>query len=404
MKKFLKTSAKVVGVLLVLIIAVVLFRDQLISARLGPPDQFETAGLPDRPDYNDLASWASHPGIADTADLTLTGVSATPEAAAIDVFYVHPTTYFGPGEWNSSMDLAENAAQTLETVLAGHGTIFNDCCRFYAPRYREAHIAVFTKPTDEVKLAKENSFKALELAYRDVEAAFDVFLANRDPARPFILAGHSQGSLHVFRLMEMRVDGTPLEEKMVAAYPIGFWFSADKLERGPKSIGLCETEDATGCFVTYDTFGDAGPGRDVSGTITHWYKTGWEWTSGDKTLCVNPISWRPNTERAEKNDHQGAMPLATTFRPLDLLLNRNNGVSYDALAAHLPGLTWAQCDAGGTLYIESQNDNVFAGGIDERQLYHSYDWQLFYMDIKANVENRIERYLAKTRHAVAAAE
>lgn len=404
MKKFLKTSAKVVGVLLVLVIAVVLFRDQLISARLGPPDQFEMAGLPDRPDYNDLASWASHPGIADTADLTLTGAPAAPDVAAIDVFYVHPTTYFGPGEWNSSMDLAENAAQTLETVLAGHGTIFNDCCRFYAPRYREAHIAVFTKPTDAQELAKENSFKALELAYRDVEAAFDVFLANRNPARPFILAGHSQGALHVFRLMEMRVDGTPLEEKMVAAYPIGFWFSADKLKRGPKSIGLCETEDATGCFVTYDTFGDAGPGRDVSGTITHWYKTGWEWTSGDKTLCVNPISWRADTVRSEKIDHKGAMPLATTFRPLDLLLNRNNGVSYDMLAAPLPGLTWAQCDASGTLYIESQSDNVFAGGIDELQLYHSYDWQLFYMDIKVNVENRIARYLAKTSHAVAAAE
>lgn len=404
MKKFLKTSAKVVGVLMVLAIAVVMFRDQLISARLGPPDTFSTAGLPERPDYTALSAWASHPDSADTADLTLTRAPANPKAALVDVFYVHPTTYFGPGEWNSSMDPSENAAQTLETVLAGHGTIFNDCCRFYAPRYREAHISVFTKPTDEAELAKESSFKALELAYRDVEAAFDVFLAQRDPARPFILAGHSQGSLHVFRLMEMRVDGTSLEEMMVAAYPIGFWFSADKLERGPTSIGLCQDADAIGCFVTYDTFGDAGPGRDVSGTISHWYKTGWEWTSGDKTLCVNPISWRPDTVRAEKAAHKGAMPLATTFRPLDLLLNRNAGVSYEALAQPVPGLTWAQCSAGGTLYIESQTDTVFAGGIDERELYHSYDWQLFYLDIKANVENRIARYLAKRQQAVAAAE
>ena len=404
MKRFLKTSAKIIGVLLVLVIAVVMFRDQLISARLGPPNNFDTAGLPDRLDYTDLGSWASHPDVADTADLTLTGASANPGMAAIDVFYVHPTTYFGPGEWNSSMDPNENAAQTLETVLAGHGTIFNDCCRFYAPRYREAHISVFTKPTDAEELAKENSFKALELAYQDVEAAFDVFLANRDPARPFILAGHSQGSLHMFRLMEMRVDGTPLQEMLVAAYPIGFWFSADKLERGPTSISLCQDADATGCFVTYDTFGDAGPGRDVSGTISHWYKTGWEWTSGEQTLCVNPISWKPNTVRAEDVEHKGAMPLATTFRPLDLLLNRNAGVTYDALAQPVPGLTSAQCAVGGELYIESQADNVFAGGIDERQLYHSYDWQLFYMDIKANVENRIANYLAKNQVAAAAAE
>lgn len=404
MKKFLKTSTKIVGVILVLFIAVVLFRDQLISARLGPPDSFDTANLPDRPDYNDLASWASHPEITDTADLTLTGAPANPARADVDVFYVHPTTYYGPGEWNSSMDLAENAAQTLETVLGGHGTIFNDCCRFYAPRYREAHITVFGKPTDPEELTKENSFKALELAYRDVEAAFDVFLADRDPTRPFIIAGHSQGALHAFRLMETRVDQTPLQGMLVAAYPIGFWFSVDKLERGPISIRLCQDADQTGCFVTYDTYGDAGSGRDTSGSITHWYKTGWEWASGEQTLCVNPISWHPDTARAEKMAHKGAMPLPTTFRALDLLLNRNSGQTYNELAQPVPGLTWAQCDAGGTLYIESQSDNVFANGIDDRQMYHSYDWPLFYMDIKANVENRIALFNAKRLQAAAAAE
>ena len=404
MKKFLKTSAKIVGVILVLVVAVVLFRDQLISVRLGPPDSFDTANLPEQPNYTDMSSWASHPDTQDTADLTLTGAPANTASAAVDVFYVHPTTYYGPGEWNSSMDLAENAAQTLETVLGGHGTIFNGCCRFYAPRFREAHIKVFGKPTDPEELAKENSFKALELAYRDVEAAFDVFLADREPARPFIIAGHSQGSLHAFRLMETRVDGTPLQDMLVAAYPIGFWFSADKLERGPTSIGLCQNADQTGCFVTYDTYGDAGSGRDTSGSITHWYKTGWEWTSGEQTLCVNPISWRPDTMRAEKTDHKGAMPLPTTFSAVDLLLNRNSGLTYDALAQPVPGLTWAQCDAGGTLYIESQADNVFATGIDERQMYHSYDWPLFYMDIKANVENRIAAFNAKRLQSAAAAE
>ncbi len=403
MKILLKISAKIIGVILVLIIGVVLFRDQLIAARLGPPDTFTATEIPSRPDYNDLAAWASHPDIADTADLTLTGTPANPVGAAVDVFYVHPTTYFGPGQWNSSMDLTENAAQVLEKVLGGHGTIFNDCCRFYAPRYREAHISVFTKPTDAVELEKDNSFKALELAYGDVEAAFDVFLANRDPARPFIIAGHSQGSLHAFRLMEMRVDQTPLEDMLIAAYPIGFWFSADKLERGPKSIGLCQNAGETGCFVTYDTFGNAGPGRDVTGTISHWYKTGWEWTSGDKTLCVNPISWRPDTELAEKITHKGAMPLATTFNALDLLLNRNNGATYGQLAEPVPGLTWAQCDAGGTLFIESQFNNVFARE-DDRELYHSSDWQLFYMDIKANVENRIAQYMVINQRAAAAAE
>lgn len=393
MPKPLKIILSAVGVMAVLVVGLVVFSDPIARAYLAAPDRFDESKAPAAPDYDDLAFWASHPDIRDTADLTLQGDPAK-DNQAVDVFYVHPTTYFGGTGWNSDMDVDGAAAQTLETVLGGHGTIFTDCCRFYAPRYREAHISVFRKPEGPAELAQENSFKALELAYRDVEAAFDVFLASRDASRPFILAGHSQGSLHAFRLMETRVDGTPLQEKMIAAYPIGFWFSADKLERGPASIGICETADETGCFVTYDTYGNAGDGRDVSGTITHWYKSGWEWTTGEKTLCVNPISWRPDAERAEKVAHKGAMPLPTTFDPVDLLLNRNSGKTYERLEQPVAGLTWARCDENGTLYIESQTDNVFAGGIDERQMYHTYDWQLFYIDIKENVRSRIEAYFA----------
>lgn len=392
-KKILKIIGTIIGVVVVLAVGVFLFRDTLIAVRLGPPEDFVAEDAPAAPDYADLMFWASHPDIKDTADLTLAASLPDPAQAPVDVFYVHPTTYFGPGGWNSTMDVSENAAQTLEVVLGSQGTIFSDCCRFYAPRYREAHIAVFRKPEDPAILEKELSFKALDLAYSDVERAFDTFLAMRDPARPFIVAGHSQGSLHVFRLMETRIDQTPLQDKMIAAYPIGFWFSKDKLERGPEAIGLCQNADETGCFVTHDTFGDAGGGRDVTGTITHWYKTGWEWTSGEATLCVNPISWRVDTVRADKAVHKGAMPLETTFNPVDLLLNRNGGLTYERLEAPLPALTWAQCDPNGTLFIESQTDNVFARGIDERQMYHSYDWSLFYLDIKANVENRIAQFM-----------
>lgn len=396
MKKILKLAGAVFGSLAIIVVGLLVFRDQLVGAVLGAPETFAAADIPSAPNYDDLAFWASHPAIEDTADLHL-GTGSARADKPVDVFYVHPTTYFGGGSWNSTMNTQEAAAQTLETVLGGHGTIFSDCCNFYAPRYREAHISAFVKPENPTLLERELSFQALELAYRDVETAFDSFLAMRDPARPFIIAGHSQGSLHAFRLMETRIDGTDLQRQLVAAYPIGFWFSADKLERGPTSIRLCETAGQTGCFVTYDTYGDAGEGRDVSGTITHWYKTGWEWTSGDKTLCVNPISWRADTAQAPRSEHKGAMPLPTTFDAVDLLLNQNSGRTYDKLEEPVAGLTWARCDVNGTLFIETQTDGVFTGGIDERQMYHSYDWQLFYMDIKENVEYRISRFLDAAR-------
>ncbi|SUJ05160.1 Protein of uncharacterised function (DUF3089) [Sphingomonas paucimobilis] len=65
--------------------------------------------------------------------------------------------------------------------------------------------------------------RALDLAYRDVDAAFTAFLAQVDPNRPLILAGHSQGALHLSRLLTDRVAKTPaLQRRIVAAYIVGW--------------------------------------------------------------------------------------------------------------------------------------------------------------------------------------
>ncbi len=45
----------------------------------------------------------------------------------------------------------------------------------------------------------------------------------RNGDRPFILAGHSQGTFHAARLLGERIAGTPLAEKMVAACLVGYF-------------------------------------------------------------------------------------------------------------------------------------------------------------------------------------
>src|SRR3546814_15279414 len=62
--------------------------------------------------------------------------------------------------------------------------------------------------------------QALDLAYRDVLTAFDQFVTEIGPDRPIILAGHSQGALHLTRLLKDRVAGTPLATRLVAAYVV----------------------------------------------------------------------------------------------------------------------------------------------------------------------------------------
>lgn len=388
MKRILLSLTKIVGVIVVVAAALFLFREQLITWRLGPPDSFEASHTPAAPDYADLAFWAAHPDKSDTADLRLPGTDThAPADRQVDVFYVHPTTYFGPGEWNSNMRVDESAAQTLETMLGGHGTIFGDCCRFYAPHYRQAHIAAFYP--DRFEPAKQ----ALDFAFRDTEAAFEYFLEHFNDGRPIVIAGHSQGSLHAMRLLETQIDKTALSDRLIAAYPIGFWFPEDRLERGFSRIGLCTAPAQTGCLVTYDTYGDGGVGRDPEGRMPQWYASGWEQEVPTRTLCVNPISWQANGDTVPRDRHKGGMPLTPTFDAVDILLNRNNGVSYDALLPPVANVTSAVCRDDGSLMIEAaQTLEFFSAGIDESQMYHTYDWQLFYMDIKANVEERVASY------------
>ena len=56
---------------------------------------------------------------------------------------------------------------------------------------------------------------------RDVAAAFDRFLAEAGD-RPIILAGHSQGALHLERLLREKVAGKPIAKRIVAAYVVGW--------------------------------------------------------------------------------------------------------------------------------------------------------------------------------------
>ena len=386
--RVLKTLGWTTAALLLLGIVAAIFGEAAIRAYLQPPSEFRTEDVPAAPDYTKLWSWLSHPDLDDLGDLRPPGVAPPDEPPQVDVFYVHPTTYFGPGNWNAPVVDDDAAAQNLLYVLAGQVSVFSDCCRVFAPRYRQAHLSVFADREKAVI-----SYQALELAYRDVEQAFDIFLEQLEPGRPIILAGHSQGSHHVLRLLETRIQGTPLQQQLVAAYPIGFWVPQRKLEGGLSGIGLCEHPDQLGCFVAYDSYGDRGPGRDPDGNLPYWFTDGWEWATAEKTLCVNPLSWTTTLDKISREHHLGALPLEPVFSLAGLLRNTHTGDSYSALPDTLPDFTSAQCRSDGTLFIESQDDNVFSGGIDERELYHSYDWTLFYMNIRQNVEHRIALHL-----------
>ncbi len=201
------------------------------TAQVKPRIGFDEVPPPTPPDYADPACWAAHPHRPSKAHFTPedTGLRDEQATARADVFYLHPTSYFGRDSWNASLDDAGANEWVDELMVPGQASVFNGCCRIFAPRYRQATFYAFVE-------RGKNGRRALELAYRDVARAFAYYIEHHNAGRPFFIAGHSQGTLHAIRLLEERIDDAPLAQRMVAAYVMGFRFPMDKIERGLKTL------------------------------------------------------------------------------------------------------------------------------------------------------------------------
>jgi pimeloyl-ACP methyl ester carboxylesterase len=288
------------------------------------------------------------------------------------------------------MAIENSEAQSIEYMLSSMASIFNGCCQIYAPHYREAHLQSFMPEHFDP------GTQALDLAYQDVEAAFDYYLTHHNQGRGFIIVGHSQGTAHAMRLLEQKVDNSPLYEQLVAAYLVGYWLPKDKFSRGFEQISPCKSANQLGCIVSYDTYGQGGT---ADSQVPHWYKTGWEVNRLENepvkpTLCVNPLSWKMDQEQAPQEQHLGAMPVEFKRTPVNMLLANNPGFIFAELPALTSELTWAQCMPDGRLEILPQTENAFSNHLNQaNKSYHLLDFSLFYGNIRQNAITRVNEFL-----------
>ncbi|MFT4747950.1 MAG: hypothetical protein ACI8XG_002034 [Congregibacter sp.] len=399
MRLFKKSFFWIVLPILGLFITLLLFGRQWVFSYLSPPDNFVLADAPKAPDFDKEYFWVAHPDKNDTSDLVPDGIDTSGDITNkyVDVFFVHSTGFVGPGGWNSSMQSENSESQSIEYMLSSMASIFNGCCNVYAPHYREAQIQSFMPEKFDA------GTQALDLAYQDVEMAFDYYLTHYNQGRPFIVVGHSQGTTHALRLLEQRVDNTELFNQLVAAYLVGYWLPVDKFSRGFEQITACEDSTQLGCIVSYDVYGQGG---ELDTKVPHWYKTGWELNqqadnSVKPTVCVNPMSWQRHQNKIPSRQHLGAMPVDFKRTPLDMLLDNNPGFIFQTLPALSSQLTWAQCKEDGRLEIMQQADNAFSNHLNQaNKSYHILDFSLFYGNMRQNAIQRANQFIItnKTSH------
>ncbi|HNB99227.1 MAG TPA: DUF3089 domain-containing protein, partial [Leptospiraceae bacterium] len=228
------------------------------------------------PDYSNLSFWAAHPEKKDNADLVPdSSLSDRQEFASADVFYIHPTTLIQAKYWNGDLTDSVLNDRTDEGTIKPQASIFNDCCKVYAPRYRQAAIYAFLKETKEGK-------QALDFAYEDVKKAFEYYARNLNKGRPWILAGHSQGALHSIRLLKEVISNSDIGKSMVAAYVLGWPFRGEEI-----GFPICKSQEDIRCVIGWNTY--------VWGNYPSQRK---ELYNG--AVCVNPLSWKADNEYMPK--------------------------------------------------------------------------------------------------------
>ena len=316
------------------------------------------------PDYALGSSWIARPGNRDSpAAWVPEGIVTTRAENPAATFYVHPTTYLERDRWNAALDPGREARLRARLFVQSQASAFNGVSEIWAPRYRQAAYGAFL-------LKNEDATQALDLAYRDVLAAFDAFLAAQPAATPIIIGGHSQGALHVSRLLVDR--RAALEGRLVAAYVVG-WPLSVSADLPATGLAPCNAPDQAGCVLSWQSFAEPA---NASLVLDSWVgsksASGIERKRADM-LCTNPLSGTRDGEAAP-----GAN-LGTLVPTADL-----------ASATLAVGQVGARCKDGFLLIdgaIPRLGTYVLPGNN-----YHVYDYALFWGSIRADVERRLTAF------------
>lgn len=315
----------------------------------------EEQETPSKPDYSQERYWSALPWRVDAPDEVPNDeeYKDRQDIAVVDVFFVHPTTLTAKdGVWNADVN-NEKLNQKVDKLPVKHqASVFNGSARVFAPRYRQANYEAF------MTLGTNNSNQALLLAYQDVREAFLYYLENYNEGRPFIIAGHSQGTFHAIELVKEFIDTTALLEKMVSAYLVGMPVNVDDFQ----NCKPCEEMGETNCFVTWNTM--------KKKSYPKFYKEYFQ-----NAVCHNPLSWEMNEYYCEAECHQGMVP-----REFKKLVKKQYGAKVHQ------GILWV--------------DAVKIPGIPFTKLvknWHIGDYNLFYGNIRENVNFTVENYLIKNK-------
>ena len=359
-------------------------------------------------DYANPAIWLCRPDRQDACsasqDATVVAVDGTytvekfhpAKNPPVDCFYVYPTVSTEPG---GNSDFTITGAE--RNVVNAQFARFAAKCRLFAPMYRQVTLTALRALIAGTPIPVDR-----DLAYNDVLAAWNYYLAHDNKGRGVVLVGHSQGSGVLTRLIKEEIDGKPVQGKLISAILMGTRLPVPKgadVGGAFKSIPVCRSSSQVGCVIAFanfranvpppanSRFGKAPEGMQAACANPAALKGG----SGslDAYLSAGRISSGSDGPREPFNWTEPAKPVATSFIKVPGLLSAacvaDEHGSYLAVTVHPT--------PGGARTNDISGDVVVNGQVLTDWGLHLIDANLTMGNLVAIVGDESKTYLARAK-------
>jgi len=284
----------------------------------------------------------------------------------VDVFYLYPTVFQNADKNEPNICDIDNPIMLKYSKLAFafQASAFEPVGNIYAPYYRQADAAY----TLGLPLAEQDKVVG-GIPTADAMAAFDYYIRNFNQGRPFILAGHSQGSNVLLYLLSDYMKLHPeVQQRMVAAYVIGYSITPEYLKKNPH-LKFAQGASDTGVIISYNTEAPKVAGKNP--------------VVLPGAMAINPISWTRGEKTATASQSLGSVGMDASGKMVTLQHYADARVSAER------GVVICS-----TVDVEklSPGSQVFPKGV-----YHSYDYPFYYYNLRENAAIRVEKYFKERK-------
>jgi hypothetical protein len=285
---------------------------------------------------------------------------------AVDVFYLYPTAWQQVNANDPNICEIDNPSMLKGSKIAfeDQATIFEPVGNIYAPYYRQVdstYLSSLPLPEQEKIVGG--------IPAGDATAAFDYYIKHYNNGRPFILAGHSQGSnVLLYLLSEYMKEHPEVYKRMVAAYVVGYSVTSEYLADNPH-LKFAEGTDDTGVIISYNT---EAPVREGNNPVLL-----------PGAQVINPITWTRDETLATADQNLGSMLVDANYNLVPA------GKYADARVDKARGVLICS-----TADVEklAPGKGIFGKGV-----YHNFDYLFYYYNIRANAAKRAEHFLQQNR-------